>query len=66
MSQTIIRSGGVGFGGMLTIVLLVLKVTGYANISWLWVFAPIWIPFLIALLIMGGVLLATVIAALMG
>ena len=34
-------SGGVGFFGLLTIVLIVLKLLGYIHISWLWVFSPI-------------------------
>lgn len=33
----------IGFPGVLFIVLLVCKLFG-ANISWLWVFAPLWIP----------------------
>lgn len=29
---------------MLFIVLLVLKMTGVANLTWFWVFFPLWIP----------------------
>ena len=36
-------SGGIGFSGLLTIVFIVLKLTGYINWSWLWVLSPIWI-----------------------
>lgn len=43
--------GGIGFLGLLTIALLVLKAMGYINISWWWVFAPIWLPCAIALLV---------------
>lgn len=32
---------------ILTIVLAVLKVAGVINISWWWVFCPIWLPFVI-------------------
>ena len=36
--------GGIGFCGMLTILFIGLKITGYIDWSWLWVLAPIWIP----------------------
>ena len=36
-------SGGIGFVGLLTIVFIVLKLTGYIDWSWLWVLSPIWI-----------------------
>jgi ascorbate-specific PTS system EIIC-type component UlaA len=35
--------GGIGFVGLLTIVFIVLKLTGYIDWSWLWVLSPIWI-----------------------
>jgi hypothetical protein len=36
--------GGIGFFGLLTILFVGLKLTGYINWSWWWVFAPLWIP----------------------
>lgn len=42
-------SGGVGFLGLLTILFIGLKLTGYIGWSWLWVLSPMWIP--IALLV---------------
>lgn len=36
---------------LLTIVFVVLKLTNVIDWSWWWVLAPIWIPFLIALLL---------------
>jgi hypothetical protein len=44
------QSGGIGFFGLLAIVFIVLKLTGYITWSWLWVLAPIWIPFIIAII----------------
>jgi len=41
----------IGFLPLLTLVLLVLKATGYLNISWLLVFAPLWLPIAVALLV---------------
>lgn len=36
-------STGIGFTGLLTIVFIVLKLTGYIAWSWWWVLSPIWI-----------------------
>lgn len=45
-------SGGIGFGGLLTIVFIFLKLTNHITWSWLWVFCPIWIPLAIVMLIL--------------
>lgn len=42
-NSKVVFKGGIGFPGLLFIVLLVCKLYG-ANITWLWVFAPIWLP----------------------
>jgi hypothetical protein len=47
MSKSSSSSSGIGFAGVLTIVLLVLKVTGYIAISWWVVFSPIWVTALL-------------------
>lgn len=44
-------SGGVGFGGLLTIAFIVLKLTGVISWSWLWVLSPLWITFLLVLVL---------------
>lgn len=51
--------GGIGFCGLLTIVLVTLKLTGYIDWSWLWVFSPILIEvgILIIILILLGILI---------
>ena len=36
-------SSGIGFGGLLTIVFIVLKLIGKITWSWWWVLSPIWI-----------------------
>ena len=41
-------SGGLSFCGVLTVVFLVLKLTGVISWSWWWVFSPIWIDLLLA------------------
>lgn len=45
------ESNGTGFFGLLTIVFITLKLTGFITWSWIWVLAPIWIPLVIALVI---------------
>ncbi len=53
MSSTTSTSsgGGIGFAGLLAIVFIVLKLTGFIAWSWVWVLAPLWIPLAIVLLI---------------
>lgn len=40
-------SGGIGFGGLLTILFITLKLCGVINWSWCWVLSPIWITFVL-------------------
>ena len=44
-------SGGISFAGLLTIAFIVLKLTGVISWSWLWVLSPIWISFVIVILV---------------
>ena len=46
-------SGGVGFIGLLTIVFITLKLTGYIDWSWCWVLSPLWIGFAIVIFIIA-------------
>lgn len=43
--------GGLGILDVLAIVLIVLKICGVINLSWIWVLAPIWIPLAILLIV---------------
>lgn len=43
MSGSSTSSGGIGFVGLLTILFIGLKLTGYINWSWWWVLSPLWI-----------------------
>jgi len=52
MSNVIQTSSGVGFPGLLTIVFIVMKLTGYIAWSWWWVLSPLWIPAVIGVLIL--------------
>lgn len=49
-SQT--SSGGVGFVGLLTILFICLKLTGYVAWSWWWVLSPLWIALLVVVAIL--------------
>ena len=66
MSDTkTVRSGGISFCGLLTIVFIALKLAKIgvvANWSWLWVLSPLWIP--IALVFIVLILLGLVMAIL--
>ena len=44
------KSGGIGFTGLLTIVFIVLKLTGHISWSWVWVLSPIWISIILVIL----------------
>ncbi len=54
MSNTSSSTGGIGFAGLLTIVFITLKLTGFIAWSWLWVLSPIWISIAIALTIVAA------------
>ncbi len=55
-------SSGIGFTGLLTIVFIVLKLTGYISWSWWWVLSPIWIG--LALILVIGVVVGLIVAVL--
>lgn len=51
MSDTVTRSSGIGLTGILTILFVLLKAFGYIKWSWFWVFSPLWIGAIIALVL---------------
>ena len=44
-------SGGIGFSGLLTIVFIILKLIGKIDWSWWWVLSPLWITFILGMLV---------------
>ena len=54
-------SDGMGFSGLLTIVFITLKLTGFIDWSWWWVLSPIWIHFIIVIGIFLGYIIFKVI-----
>lgn len=53
MAKSESASGGIGFFGILCIVFIVLKLCNVIDWSWMWVLAPLWIPFSLALIVCG-------------
>jgi hypothetical protein len=49
MSESSSASGGIGFVGLLTLLFIGLKLTGYITWSWLWVLSPLWISVCISI-----------------
>ena len=43
---------GIGFGGLLTLVFIVLKLCKVIDWSWWWVLSPIWIGIVLVILIL--------------
>jgi hypothetical protein len=52
MSKESIKSGGIGFIGLLTVAFIVLKLVGKITWSWLWVLSPAWIPFAVVFVLL--------------
>ena len=52
-----ISGGGIGFIGLLTITFIVLKLLKVIKWSWLWVLSPLWISFIIGLLLTVGLII---------
>ena len=56
------NGGGIGFGGLLFITFLILKLTHTIDWSWWWVTSPLWIGLALWLAIVGvGLLVITIV-----
>ena len=51
MNSSNSSSGGIGFCGLLSILFIALKLTGFIRWSWLWVLSPLWISLAIRLVL---------------
>ncbi len=51
---------GIGFTGLLQILFIALKLTGFIDWSWLWVLSPIWISILlfVVIVVVGAIIVA--------
>ena len=52
------RSKGMGLVSTLVTLFIILKFTKVISWSWLWVFSPIWITIIIAIVVFGSILVA--------
>ena len=59
-------TGGIGFGGLLAILFIALKLTGYIDWSWIWVLAPLWIPLAIVTGLFVLILLVVAVVGIFG
>lgn len=51
-------SSGIGVTGLLGVLFIGLKLTGYINWPWIWVLAPFWLPLsiVLALLVIAAII----------
>ena len=61
MNSSSSSSSGIGFTGLLTVLFVGLKLTGYISWPWIWVLSPIWISFLI-FIVFAAIILAIALA----
>jgi len=47
-------SSGISVTGLLLVLFIGLKLTGYVNWSWWWVLSPLWIPIVLTIIILIG------------
>jgi hypothetical protein len=53
MSNKQNASGGIGIGMILFLIFMTLKLTGDIDWSWWWITAPLWIPVLAVITLIG-------------
>jgi hypothetical protein len=51
------NTSGIGFTGLLTILFIALKLTDNIDWPWIWVLSPLWISFVIGIIIIIGAIL---------
>ncbi len=61
-TSTNTKSGGIGFAGLLTLLFIGLKLTGFIDWSWVWVLSPMWISLSLGILLIVVAVVLTVIA----
>ena len=61
--NSVSAGGGIGLAGILTIIFVIFKLLGKITWSWWWVFAPLWIPLCLALIIFVIIIAGIIIAA---
>lgn len=54
-------SSGIGFIGLLQIMLIALKLCKIINWSWIWVLAPIWIEIIVCLVVLIFIIVVAIV-----
>ncbi len=54
--ETEVRQKGVGFFGLLALIFITLKLCNVITWPWVWVLAPIWVPFDLAFIVLAVML----------
>lgn len=49
-------SDGISFCGVLTVLFIALKLTGFIKWSWLWVLSPLWISVILYILLVAVII----------
>lgn len=49
-------SGGISFCGVLIVLFIALKLTGFIKWSWLWVLSPLWISVILYILLVAVII----------
>jgi hypothetical protein len=61
MSEKVqVGGNGIGFGSMLALLFIGLKLGGVINWSWWWILCPLWIPIALVVAILGAILVGAV------
>ena len=66
MSGSSSSSSGIGLTGLLTVLFVGLKLTGYITWSWLWALSPLWIPLAIGITVFIVLVILAFIVAIFG
>ena len=62
-SNSSASSGGIGFTGLLTVLFIGLKLTGYIAWDWIWVLSPLWLGVALVIAIICLMLITAAIGA---
>lgn len=60
--KTTVKSSGIGFLGLLTILFIGLRLTGFIDWAWYWLIAPLWMPvaLVLAIVIVGALVIGLI------
>jgi energy-coupling factor transporter transmembrane protein EcfT len=61
--KNINTTGGMSFGGVLTLIFIVLKLVGVIHWSWIWVLSPLWISLGLIIILVLIVVIARIITS---